>query len=197
MSIADWNPAALEGAPEVGHNGHKTICEETSGRETRSEIELEVVSPQRPLHRLATVRKQQGISQRNVARRLGVDAATVNEQEQEEADLPLSVIYAWQRVLDVPVAELLVDSDAPLSPPVMERARLVKLMKTAAAIMEKAHSNSLKRLVTMLVEQLLEIMPELRDVSAWHTIGQRRTLDDYGRAVERQLPDDLIRRMSR
>ncbi|HEY2146605.1 MAG TPA: hypothetical protein VGH32_01630 [Pirellulales bacterium] len=121
----------------------------------------------------------------------------VIEQEQEEADLPLSVIYAWQRVLDVPVAELLVDSDAPLSPPVMERARLVKLMKTAAAIMEKAHSNSLKRLVTMMVEQLLEIMPELRDVSAWHTIGQRRTLDDYGRAVERQLPDDLLRRMSR
>ena len=109
------------------------------------------------------------------------------EQEQEEADLPLSAIYAWQRVLDVPVAELLVDSDAPLSPPVMERARLVKLMKTAAAIMEKAHSNSLKRLVTMMVEQLLEIMPELRDVSAWHTIGQRRTLDDYGRAVERQI----------
>ncbi|HKD38034.1 MAG TPA: helix-turn-helix transcriptional regulator [Pirellulales bacterium] len=197
MSIADWNPAALEGAPEVEHNGHKTICEETSGREMRSEIELEVVSPQRPLHRLSTVRKQQGISQRNVARRLGVDVATVNEQEQEEADLPLSVVYAWQRVLDVPVAELLVDSDAPLSPPVMERARLVKLMKTAAAIMEKAHSNALKRLVTMMVEQLLEIMPELRDVSAWHTIGQRRTLDDYGRAVERQLPDDLLRRMSR
>jgi hypothetical protein len=128
---------------------------------------------------------------------LGVDVPTVIEQEQEEADLPLSVIYAWQRVLDVPVAELLVDTDAPLSPPVMERARLVKLMKTAAAIMEKAHSNSLKRLVTMMVEQLLEIMPELRDVSAWHTIGQRRTLDDYGRAVERQLPDDLLRRMSR
>ncbi len=202
MSIADWNPAALEGAPEVGHNGHQTnghetICEETSGRETRSEFDLEVAASQRPLHRLATVRKQQGISHRNVARRLGVDVPTVIEQEQEEADLPLSVIYAWQRVLDVPVAELLVDTDAPLSPPVMERARLVKLMKTAAAIMEKAHSNSLKRLVTMMVEQLLEIMPELRDVSAWHTVGQRRTLDDYGRAVERQLPDDLLRRMSR
>lgn len=202
MSIADWNPAALEGAPEVGQNGHETnghetICKETSGRETRSEFDLEVAASQRPLHRLATVRKQQGISHRNVARRLGVDVPTVIEQEQEEADLPLSVIYAWQRVLDVPVAELLVDSDAPLSPPVMERARLVKLMKTAAAIMEKAHSNSLKRLVTMMVEQLLEIMPELRDVSAWHTIGQRRTLDDYGRAVERQLPDDLLRRMSR
>jgi transcriptional regulator with XRE-family HTH domain len=199
MSIADWNPAALEGAPDAVQK--TTICEQSSGRETQDESLLETVLeagvPQRPLHRLATVRKQQGITQRNIARRLGVDVATVCEHEQEEADLPLSVLYAWQKVLEVPVAELLVDSDAPLSPPVMERARLVKLMKTAAAIMEKAHSNSLKRLVTMMVEQLLEIMPELRDVSAWHTIGQRRTLDDYGRAVERQMPDDLLRRMSR
>jgi transcriptional regulator with XRE-family HTH domain len=193
MSIADWNSDSLNGVSPVAQK----TCQETSGREMRAEVDLEVASPQRPLHRLATVRKQQGISQRNVARRLGVDVSTICEQEQEDADLMLSTIYAWQRVLDVPVSELLVDSDAPLSPPVMERARLVKLMKTAAAIMEKAHSNALKRLVTMMVEQLLEIMPELRDVSAWHTIGQRRTLDDYGRAAERQLPDDLLRRLTR
>jgi hypothetical protein len=70
-------------------------------------------------------------------------------------------------------------------------------MKTAAAILEKAQTSPVRRMVTMLVEQLLEIMPELSDVSAWHTVGQRRTLDDYGRAVERQLPDDLLRRLSR
>ena len=38
---------------------------------------------------------------------------------------------------------------------------------------------------------------ELVDVSPWHTVGQRRTLEDYGRVVERQLPDDVLRRMSR
>src|SRR4029077_12531721 len=193
MSIVEGSWPGVGAVPE---SVQKVPEEENSGREKREE-DLVVSLSQRPLHRLATVRKQQGISQRNVARRLGVDVSTVCEHEQEEADLPLSVIYAWQKVLEVPVAELLVDSDAPLSPPVMERARLVKLMKTAAAIMEKAHSNSLKRLVTMMVEQLLEIMPELRDVSAWHTIGQRRTLDDYGRAVDRQMPDDLLRRISR
>ena len=195
MSIADWNPAALDGEPDPVRKIEAE--EESSGRETRDAADAFGATPQRPLHRLATVRKQQGISQRNVARRLGVDAAAVEEQEQETTDLPLSLIYAWQKVLDVPVSELLVDSGDPLSPPVLDRARLVKLMKTAAAIMEKAQTNSIRRLVTMMIEQLLEIMPELREVSAWHTIGQRRTLDDYGRAVERQLPDDLLRRIAR
>jgi transcriptional regulator with XRE-family HTH domain len=197
MSIVEGNWPVIGAVPDsVQKAPEEEIREENSGREERAE-DLVVNHSPRPLHRLAAVRKQQGISQRNIARRLGVDVATVCEQEHESADLPLSMLYAWQKVLDVPVAELLVDSDDPLSAPVLERARLVKLMKTAAAIMEKAHSNSVKRLVTMLVEQLLEIMPELQDVSAWHTIGQRRTLDDYGRAVERQMPDDLLRRMTK
>ena len=58
-------------------------------------------------------------------------------------------------------------------------------VKTAAAMLEKAHSNSLRRMVTILIEQLVDIMPELREVTAWNTVGQRRTLDDYGRVVER------------
>ena len=166
------------------------------GRAPSTDQPLSGESP-RPLHRLAAVRRQQGVSLRNIARRLKVDVTAVCQQEQETSDLPLSLLYEWQKVLDVPVAELLVDSNAPLSAPVMERARLVKLMKTAAAIMEKAHSPSMRRMVTMLVEQLVEIMPELRDVAPWHTVGQRRTLDDYGRAVERQLPDDVMRRLTR
>lgn len=129
-----------------------------------------------------------------MARRLGADVSTVLHQEEEDSDLPLSVLYHWQRALDVPVADLLVDSDAPLSAPVMERARMVKVMKTAVAIMEKAQTNSQRRLVTMLMEQLIEIMPELREVSAWHSVGQRRTLDEFGRAIERTLPDEMLRK---
>lgn len=151
----------------------------------------------RSLHRLAKARRQQGMSLRTMARRLRVDVATIVAQEQETADPSLSVIYAWQRILDVPVADLLEEADARLSAPVFERARLVKLMKTAAAILEKAHSNSLRGLVTALIEQLVEIMPELRDVTAWNTVGQRRTLDDYGRVAERQVPDDFARRATR
>ncbi len=208
MSIADWDPP-------IDDELSKT-AEESSSTETVDDGAIESATTEngtvengaavnkkngnpakRPLHRLAEVRRQQGLSQRNMARRLGVELSTVCQQEDEMADLPLSVLYLWQRVLDIPVAELLVDSDDPLSPPVLERARMVKLMKTAVAIMEKAQTNSLRRMVTMLVEQLLEIMPELRDVSAWHTVGQRRTLDDYGRIVERQMSDDLLRRLPR
>ena len=192
MSIADWDPNASNGlSSPVGKSQSVPLNPAASYSQSPGS------PPPKPLHRLASVRRQQGVSLRNMARRLKVDVTAVCQQEQETSDLPLSVLYEWQKVLDVPVAELLVDSDGSLSAPVMERARLVKLMKTAAAIMEKAHTPSMRRMVTMLVEQLVEIMPELRDVAPWHTVGQRRTLDDYGRAVERQLPDDIMRRLTR
>lgn len=193
MSIAAWNPAALDGVPDPERSGFDA----SRGRESWDATDSHATPSKRPLHRLATVRKRQGVSLRNVARRLGVDAATVCQQEQEMTDLPLSLIYAWQTVLDVPAAELLVDSDASFSPTVLDRAKLIKVMKTAASIREKARSNSLKGLVATLIEDLLEIMPELREVVAWNTVGQRRALDESGQAVERQLPDDFFRRMRR
>jgi len=210
MSIAEWNSPEsrafldIEGATQRngdahangnGHaNGHASAA--TNGH-ANAGANGHVNGHAHPLHRLAAVRRQQGISQRNIARRLSIDIATVREQEEETTDLPLSALYLWQRILEVPIAELLVDSNAPLSPPVFERARMVKVMKTVAAIAEKAETPSMKRLLQMLIEQLLEIMPELTDVAPWHTVGQRRTLDEYGRVVERQLPDDMFRRQPR
>ena len=46
----------------------------------------------------------------------------------------------------------------------------------------------------MLIEQILEIMPELEDVAPWHTIGQRRTLNELGRTACQPMPDDVFRR---
>ena len=63
---------------------------------------------------------------------------------------------------------------------------------TAAAIHDRCPSDGIKRMARTLVDQLIEIMPELKDVSPWHTFGQRRSLDDYGRVVERRLSDDLL-----
>jgi hypothetical protein len=113
-------------------------------------------------------------------------------QEQESTDLRLSDLHKWQKALDVPITELVTDDEMPLSQPVMERARLIRLMKTAAAIHERAPSLGIKRMAQMLVEQLVEIMPELRDVSPWHQFGQRRSLDEMGRIMDRTISDDLM-----
>ena len=59
-------------------------------------------------------------------------------------------------------------------------------MKTAAAILENANTPAIKRMGQMLCDQLVDIMPELEDVSPWHEFGQRRSLDEYGRVVDRR-----------
>lgn len=147
----------------------------------------------RPLHRLAQVRRREGVSRRTVARRLNLDIAQVKSQEQESADLPLSTLYRWQEVLDVPVAELLVESGDPLSGPVLKRAQMVRLMKTARSILERAQQVSIRRMAQMLIEQLIEIMPELETVTPWHAVGQRRTRAELGQAAQRRVPRDWLR----
>jgi len=138
-------------------------------------------------HRIQEIRRREGMSLRSAARQLGCDTKTVRLQEQSSTDLKISDLHRWQKALDVPLAELLVESEDSLSGPVMERARMVRLMKTAAAIKERAEGTPIGRLAEMLSEQILEIMPELSDVGPWHSVGQRRTSTDLGRVFERQF----------
>ena len=76
----------------------------------------------------------------------------------------------------------------------MDRARLVRIMKTVKAIGESAKAEGTKRMAKMLETQLVEIMPELKDVGPWHSVGQRRSLEEYGRAAERLLSEDSLYR---
>ncbi len=161
--------------------------------DSSAQRDIPPIPGKRAYHRLRSVRRQQGVSLRNVARRLRIDVDTARDQENESCDLPLSVLYLWQQVLEVPAHELLVDDDLPLSPPVLARARMVKLMKTAAAILEKATTASMRRMVMQLMEQLLEIMPELKDVGPWHALGQQRSTSEYGRVMEHPIPEDFYR----
>jgi len=147
---------------------------------------------ERRLHRLAEIRRRQGITRRTVARRLKTDVGTVKSQERPDSDLTLSTLYAWQEVLDVPVAELLADTDEPLSTPVMKRAQLVRIMKTATAIYERSQQPAIKRMAQMMVEQLCEIMPELNGIGPWHSVGRRRTQDELGQAALRRVSIDAI-----
>lgn len=139
----------------------------------------------RRLHRLAAVRRLQGVSLREAARVLNLDASQVKQQEEATSDLPLSTLYKWQRLLEVPVAELLVEDDAPLSAPVLKRAQLVRMMKSVLSILEQSSQSVVRRMAENLVGQLLEAMPELKGVNAWNEVGQRRRLTELGRAAER------------
>ena len=146
----------------------------------------------RRLHRIRTVRRQQGISLRTAARHLGSNVREIRSQENESNDLRLSDLYRWQEALDVPLEELLVESERPLSRPVLERAKLVRVMKTAAAILELAPSTQVARLATRLVDQLVELMPELKGVAPWHSVGQRRGSDEFGQVAQRRIPEQFF-----
>jgi hypothetical protein len=146
----------------------------------------------RPLHRIADARRRQNVSVRSAARRMQTSMEQVRKQEDPNCDMLLSDLHRWQKALEVPITELLVDSDAPLSEPVLTRARLLRVMKTVKAIQESATSPSIQRFTAMLEQQLVELMPELKDVAAWHSVGQRRSPNELGRIAERVLPDSYF-----
>ena len=143
-------------------------------------------------HRIREVCIQQGATVRALTRKMELGVNEIRQQEDPHVDLRISDLLKWQEVLEVPLADLLVDNEGPLSEPVMRRAGMLRVMKTAKAILETSKDRAVKRLASMLVDQLIEMMPELEDVSAWHTVGQRRTQKDLGRIVERSIPDSFF-----
>jgi transcriptional regulator with XRE-family HTH domain len=141
----------------------------------------------RPLHRLAEAREQEGLSRRAMARRLGITPSQVQQQEDACSDLPLSALYAWQDVLQVPLAELLVEGEYELSPPILRRAQLLRIMKTVQTILERSRQASIRRMAQVMIDQILEVMPELKEVGSWPAVGQRRTSRELGQAASRRL----------
>jgi transcriptional regulator with XRE-family HTH domain len=167
-----------------------SIVEYSAGGDASGKVHFP--SAHRALHRLGAVRRLQGVSRRTLAKRLNVDVAEVRRQEEETNDLPLSMLYAWRKALDVPIAELLQESEDELSQPLLQRAQLVRLMKTALALVEQADNDSTRQMAQLLVDQLIEVMPDLQGISAWHAVGKRRRLDELGVAAFRTLSDDIF-----
>ncbi len=149
-------------------------------------------SQERPLHRIADVMQQEGIKARTASRRMQVPVSQVRVQQDAYCDLSLSDLYRWQTALRVPLVDLLVDPGYPLSIPVRLRANLLKAMKTVRSIQESADQESIKILAENLVQQLVDLMPELREVPAWPVVGQRRTNEELGAISERRLPDAIF-----
>jgi transcriptional regulator with XRE-family HTH domain len=183
----------LEGATEkMAAIPFDPLCAELTCLINAEESSANATAPKPRLHRIRTVRRLQDVSLRTAARHLGTSVRHVRIQESEFSDLKLSELYQWQALLDVPVEELLVEPTSPLSRCVTERARLVRVMKTATAILEAASTPQMVCLAERLVEQLIELMPELREVGPWHAVGRRRSSDELGRIAEQCFPDDSL-----
>ena len=145
------------------------------------------------LHRLAAVRQQEGLSQYTIARRLGIGLREVQAQEQGSADLTLSMLYRWKESLNVPISELLKEDVGEVSFPVMFRGKLLRVMRTAVTILKRTRNAATHRRAQFMVEQLIEIMPKLKDTTPWPSVGKRRNRRDLGRAAQLRLPADVIR----
>ena len=159
---------------------------------SRPNVAAQPSSDATPLQRVRTVRWQQGLSLRTVARRAGLSLKEVQRLEREESDMPLSVLYQLQRALEVPVSHLLVDSDDVLSEPVRIRAQLVKAMKSVASILQDCQQESVCKYANQLRQELVEVMPELGEVMPWPSVGQRRSGQELGKIAESPIPDHAI-----
>ena len=58
-------------------------------------------------------------------------------------------------------------------------------MKTARQLQDLSRGTRLESAVASLVDQLIELMPELAEVPAWPTIGQSRAPREAGSATRR------------
>ena len=146
----------------------------------------------KPLHRTAEVMQQEGISLRAIASRMNTSAEQARAELDPRRDLRLSELYRWQAALNVPVVDLLVRPGIGLSGSVQLRAKLLKLMKTVRSIQEKSADEAISCLAARLAGQLMDLMPELKDVSPWPSVGQPRTLDELGAIVEHILPESFF-----
>ena len=138
------------------------------------------------LQRVAQAREQQGFSLRTISRRTGMDLRTLRSHEQPTTDMKLSELRAWQLALEVPLVDLIEDDLQPLSSPVKDRAMLVRIMKTVVAIKEAGGSPRIQRLSDMLFDQMVALMPELKEIGAWPQHGGRRSSGN-SRIVEQQV----------
>ena len=150
-------------------------------------------APLRPaLHRLAAARREKGLSLKAMAAKLHVDVETVRQQEQETGDLWLSVLEQWRQALDVPLAELLVETSYPLALPRIPERKTAELLNAVLAILKQTKQPGIRRMAHTLVDQLVELRPELKSLAAQCGAGGAQLLDSQGQSVGHKLPLDVF-----
>ena len=126
------------------------------------------------LHRIHDVRVREDVSLCTVSERTGVGISRLKQQEDARSDLRLSELYRWQQALDVPTLHLLSEPELALSDPVRHRALMVRAAKTAVTILEESTTDAIRMLAQTLIAELVELMPELKDVGSWPKVDKRR-----------------------
>lgn len=162
----------------------------TPGREVEKEGRC-----RKKLHQIATVRRNQNISIATCARKLGITVQEARCQEQPTSDLSLSQLMAWKEILDVPFSELVGQEAEILENPIRNRALMIKVMKTAKQILLFSREQRVHNMAQTLVDQLVELMPELMNVSVWPDVGQSHENRDPGIAVFRRFDPEVARRL--
>ena len=136
-AAASNGAASLERTCGMQTAAHPTMRPSDESRRSRTAIRRVGGRRRRnrsQLHQLREARRRQGLSVRCVAQRLNMSVGEVRAQEEEQADILLSELYRWQSVLEVPLEELLNEPQDTLSPRVLMRARMLRVMKTARAL---------------------------------------------------------------
>ena len=154
---------------------------------TASTVFPGVPTSEQPLHRISEVRRAQHLSIASIAKRLHKDIAEVRNAEQPQSDILLSELYQWGEVLDVPVEELLIEPSTLPANPVRNRGLLLRIMKTVRSILEETQETRTKHLAQTLNDQLIELMPELAEITPWPVVGHSREDKGLGAACLRRF----------
>ena len=113
----------------------------------------------KPLHRIAAVRRREGLSLQDAAEILNVPLDFVIWQERETSDLRLDELWAWQRALYVPVEDLLIEPYGPMPSTAVTRDEIHRAMKTTLEIAHRDTSFRIRRMARRILELLMEIVP--------------------------------------
>ena len=88
--------------------------------------------------------------------------------------------------------ELLEEPSDSLAPALRTRACLLRIAKTAYSLVKESRTNATRRLAQNLVDQLVALMPELREQRAWHDRGTLRSSHDVGRIAEQVIDSSWV-----
>jgi hypothetical protein len=74
----------------------------------------------------------------------------------------------------------------------MKRRKMAELLKTVVTILRDTKQPGIRRLAHTLVDQLVELVPELKRLSIRYGAGEGQLLDGQGRSTGRSLPLDFF-----